>query len=341
MTAPIIAPARPPMDPATGIREIRLKPHQTSDALTATEDMFVIAHLGVPRVEPSTWSLAIDGLVGAPRRFSLGELKTRPKTIVKSVHACCGSPMEPTVPTRRVTNVRWGGVDLAGLLDELGVDPEARYLWSYGLDCGAFAGHEVDWYRKDLPLARLSAGGVLLAYELNGAALPAEHGFPLRLVVPGYYGTNSVKWLWRIHLAAERTVGLFASELYNDATGREDVAAGAPLRRPVWAIAPESIIVAPAPDAELDFGKPVEIRGWSWSFRGVSAVEVSVDDGVSFARAEIEERRGWAWQRFSLPWRPDRRGETVLSARAFEANGTVQPEDGARNAMHRVRVLVR
>jgi DMSO/TMAO reductase YedYZ molybdopterin-dependent catalytic subunit len=328
------------MDPASGIREIRLQPHQTTDALTATGDVFVIAHLGVPRVEAATWSLTIDGLVGKARSFSLDELKARRKTVVESVHQCCGSPMEPTVPTRRVTNVRWGGVDLAALLDELGVDAEARFLWSYGLDDGAFAGREVDWYRKDLPLARLAAGGVLLAYELNGEALPAEHGFPLRLVVPGYYGTNSVKWLWRMHLAHDRTRGLFASELYNDATSAEEVAAGEPARRPVRAIAPESIIVAPAPDAVIELGKPVQIRGWSWSFGGVSAVEVSVDDGGSFVRAGLEERRGFSWQRFSLAWQPERRGETMLSARAFEAGGAVQPADGARNAMHQVRVLV-
>ena len=118
------------------------------------------------------------------------------------MHQCCGSPLEPSVATRRVANVHWGGADLAAiLLDELEIDPRARFLWSYGLDGGDFAGTSCDWFVKDLPLARLAAGDVLLAYELNGAPLPAEHGFPLRLVVPGYYGTNSVKWLWRLQLA--------------------------------------------------------------------------------------------------------------------------------------------
>ena len=71
---------------------------------------------------------------------------------------------------------------------------------------GDFAGTSCDWFVKDLPVARLAAGDLLLAYELNGAPLPAEHGFPVRLVVPGYYGTNSVKWLWRLHLAEGRAV---------------------------------------------------------------------------------------------------------------------------------------
>ena len=175
---------------------------------------------------------------------------------------------------------------------------------------------------------------------MNGEPLPAEHGFPARLVVPGYFGTNSVKWLWRLHLADRRADGLFTTDFYNDSLSEADIAAGLPPRRPVWATAPESIIVAPSPEAALAAGEPVEIWGWAWSFRGIAAVEVSVDGGASFARADLEPKRGWAWQRFSLQWRPAARGEAVLCARALEAGGTTQPFEGARNAVHTVRVSV-
>jgi sulfane dehydrogenase subunit SoxC len=336
----IAVPARPPMDPASGIRLLKLQPHQMTDAVTATHDMFVIAHLGVPRVDPAAWSLTINGLVGSTRTLRLDELKALPKKVVEAVHNCCGSPLEPTAPTRRIANVRWGGVDLAALLDERGVDPRARFLWSYGLDGGDFFGKRCDWYLKNLPLARLKAGDVLIAYEMNGTPLLPEHGFPARLVVPGYYGTNSVKWLWRMQLAEEPAEGLFASELYNDELGADDVAAGLPPRRPVWATAPDSVIVTPAPDTVLAAGKPTELSGWAWSYRGVSSVLVSVDDGASFRRAELQERRGWAWQRFALPWTPTEPGKAILSARAVEAGGASQPPDAARNAMHQVRVVV-
>jgi sulfane dehydrogenase subunit SoxC len=340
-TLPANIPARPPMEPATGVRRIKLAPHQTVDRVTATGDLFVLAHLGVPRIDPAHWSLTIDGLVQRPLTLTLEALKARSKTVIEAVHQCCGSPMEPTVPTRRVSHVRWGGVDLAALLADAGISPEARFLWSYGLDGGGFAGTHCDWYLKDLPLDRLQAGGVVLAYELNGAPLPAEHGFPVRLVVPGYYGTNSVKWLWRLQLADRRAEGPFVSKLYNDTVDAADVAAGQRERRPVWAVVPESIIVAPAPDAMLARGEPVEIWGWAWSFRGIARVEVSTDDGATFCAASLEPRHGWSWQRFSFLWRPEKSGETLLSARAFDANGASQPVDGARNAIHTVKVVVR
>jgi hypothetical protein len=103
---------------------------------------------------------------------------------------------------------------------------------------------------------------------------------------------------------------------------------------------PESIIVSPSPEAVLTPGEPVEIWGWAWSFRGIATVEVSVDGGASFTRATLEPKRGWAWQRFALQWRPVARGETVLCARALEAGGATQPFEGARNAVHTVRVSV-
>ena len=333
-------PSRPPLDHAGGLRRTKLQPHELTAAITGVDDLFVLAHFGVPRVDAAQWALTIDGLVGRARRFTLSEIKARPKVVVESVHQCCGSPLEPRVPTRRVSNVRWAGADLTALLVDLDVDDDARFLWSFGLDGGAFAGASAEWFIKDLPRERLAAGGVLLAYELDGAPLPAEHGFPLRLVVPGYYGTNSVKWLWRLHLAHRRYDGLFTSRFYADEAGSDAVAAGQPPHRPVWATAPESVVVAPAPDSRLVHGEPTEIWGWAWSFRGIAALEITLDGGATFTRAFLEQRHGWAWQRFSLPWIPATRSHLSIAARAIEAGGVTQPWEGARNAMHVVNVIV-
>ena len=98
--------------------------------------------------------------------------------------------------------------------------------------------------------------------------------------------------------------------------------------------------MAPSPETVIAVGEPVEVWGWAWSFRGIAAVEISADGGASFTRVVVEPQRGWAWQRFALEWWPAVRGEAELCCRAFEAGGATQPFEGARNAIHTVRVSV-
>src|SRR3546814_12643734 len=111
------------MAPAGGVRTIRLTPHRMTDRVTATDDVLVLAHLGVPRVAAPEWSLTIDGQVRQPCTIGYDELVSRPKTVVEAVHQCRGNPLEPAMPTRRVTNVRWGGTDPHAPLHALGVAP--------------------------------------------------------------------------------------------------------------------------------------------------------------------------------------------------------------------------
>jgi len=183
-----------------------------------------------------------------------------------------------------------------------------------------------------MPLARLAEGGVLLAYAVNGEPLSPEHGHPLRLVIPGYYGTNAVKWLWRLELSEGRATGPFTTELYND----PDPVRGA--TRPVWQAPPESLIVAPAP-GQLTASE-TGIWGWAWAAEGVAKTEVSVDGGKSWSPARLEPRRQWSWQRFSFDWQPSSPGNFMLAARATDTRGAAQPLEKARNAVHTVAVTV-
>src|SRR2546430_2537837 len=128
------------------------------------------------------------------------------KVSVTSVHQCAGSPMAPSEPTQRVCNVTWAGARLADILAECEPRPTARFVWSTGADYGEFSGGSVEAYVKDLPINRVKSDA-LVAYEMNGAPLAPEHGFPARLVVPGFYGTNSVKWLTRMTLPEARAPG--------------------------------------------------------------------------------------------------------------------------------------
>ncbi|MGH7043241.1 MAG: molybdopterin-dependent oxidoreductase [Acetobacteraceae bacterium] len=321
-----------PMDPAHHMRRLVLQPHQTTEAVTPQRDLFVLAHLGIPRPDAARWRLDIAGLVERPVTLTLDDIKRLPARQIESFHQCAGAPRRPDIAMRRIANVVWTGVDLSDLLETCGIRAGARFLWAYGLDHGAYDGLDAKWYMKDLPLTRLGEGGVLLAYAVNGEELEPEHGFPLRLVIPGYYGTNTVKWLWRLELADRRADSPFTTVLYND----PDPSTGG--TRPVWEAPPESLIVAPAagPLAEA----AVEIWGWAWAATGVVQVEVSVDGGASWSPARVGPRRQWSWQRFAFDWHPAGAGSFALAARATDARGAVQPMDKARNAVHSIMVTV-
>jgi DMSO/TMAO reductase YedYZ molybdopterin-dependent catalytic subunit len=342
---PSLMPPRPILDPRGPYSRPPLKPHQLTAPVTPTQDLFVLAHFGVARVEPETWSLAIDGPVRRPRSYTLDELERHPTREIQAVHKCVGSPLALRVPTRRVANVAWGGVELPTLLDDVGVEESARYVWSYGLDDGAFppgAGPSKAAYRKDLTLERVDAGDALVAYELNGEPLPAEPGFPVRLVVPGWYGTNRGKWLYRLTLAERRADGPFTTTLttfYNDVLPGAD-GDGTPRTRPVWDVEPESVIVAPASEERLEAGRPVEIWGRAWAAKGIAAVGVSLDGGRTWHSATVEAREQWSWQRFSYTWRPAEAGVVTIACRATDLGGATQPLTGARNEIHAVDVTV-
>lgn len=325
------------LDPAGFFRRIPLQPHQLVDRITRREDVIVLCHLGVPRLTADSWSLEIGGLVERPIRLQFADLRSMPKAEIASVHQCAGSPLEPAVPTRRICNVVWGGVRLADILDRCGPLHQAAYVWSTGADHGSFAGVECGEYTKDLPVGRVTAD-VLVAFELNGAPLARENGYPVRLVVPGFYGTNSVKWLRRITLADRRADGPFTTRWYTDPVTD---AAGRPTgeTRPVWSIAPESVIASPAPGGMVDGSAPCEIWGWAWADGGVDAVDVSTD-GRTWLAASLEQRGGRAWQRFISTWWPEHLGEVTLYSRARTDDGRVQPAAGARNAVHAVTVTV-
>ncbi|HEY1365196.1 MAG TPA: molybdopterin-dependent oxidoreductase [Xanthobacteraceae bacterium] len=323
------------LDPHQFIRRIPLLPHQLQQRLTPVEGAIVLCHLGVPRLSREEWSLAIEGLLARPRTLSFPDLLRYEKIEVASVHQCAGSPLAPNEPTQRVCNVTWGGARLADILADCAPHPSARFVWSSGADHGTFGEVSVEAYVKDLPIERLNSD-VLVAYEMNGAQLAPENGFPARLVVPGFYGTNSVKWLTCITLAGERAQSPFTTRWYNDPVEGEP-----PGNRttPVWAIAPQSVIVAPAPNATIPRFGAVEVWGWAWADGGVSKVEVTADaDEWRLAALEPHSDRGW--QRFSISWTPAWPGVTTLASRATAVTGDTQPEMRTRNAIYRVPVKV-
>ena len=326
-----IAP-KPPLAKQGPIFDVNTGPLHWARRLTPTADLFVLAHLCVPNVSKSDWSLDICGLVDRPASISFDQLLSYPKRTIEAAVQCAGDPFEPAKPARLIANVRWGGVDLKELFQDVGVHPAASHLWAYGLDYGEFGGAQTSHYRKDVPLTQVATGDVMVAYELNGEPLSLEHGYPARLVVPDFYGTNSVKWLCRVELADKRAEGIFTTRLYNDR-----IQGGG--TKPVWVIEPESIFVSPAPDSKLQL-KASEIWGWAWSSSPIKLVEVSFDGGRTWWEAQTASRHEHSWQKFSIDWSPPQEGQYELRCRATDDQGRVQPATGARNSIHAVNVVV-
>ncbi|MFJ2580995.1 molybdopterin-dependent oxidoreductase [Kitasatospora aureofaciens] len=299
--------------------------------LTPVEHVFVRAHLGAPpELDASAWTLTVEGLVDRPLRLDLPALRALTQTRLTAVHECFGSPFRPDAPTRAVANLDWSGVTLSTVLDLAGPRPNARHVWFEGADTGTFAGESEVTYLKDLPLAQARAE-VLLAHTMNGEPLLPRHGFPVRAVAPRMFGTNSVKWLTRIVLAADRPDHMFTTRFYTRTLPGESEPG------PVREIDVNSKLLTPGDGRRVRAGA-CELAGRAWSFTEVVAVEIAVDDGP-WQPAVLEPRGPHpTWQRFALPYdlAP---GPHRIRSRATDTVGRVQPPTGARNAVHEIEVV--
>ena len=296
--------------------------------LTPVEQHYVRNHFGMPE-HPGT--LEIGGMVGRPTTITVAELRERPLETHVVTLECAGNGrrfLEPAVKGEQwslgaVGTAEWRGVRLGILLDEAEVLPAAVEVVFEGADSGmpAVLDHAIT-FERSLPVA--AAGDALVAIEMNGRPLPAEHGAPIRLIVPGRYGMASVKWLRRITAVEAPFRGFFQADRY--------VVDGEPL----GPIAPRALITSPADGATVAAGSPLAIRGYAWSGRGpIAAVNVSDDGGRSWQSAVLGAAQSpVAWRSFELAWSaPARLGDVALVARATDASGATQPLEQNWNSL--------
>jgi DMSO/TMAO reductase YedYZ molybdopterin-dependent catalytic subunit len=318
---------------------------------------FVLVHYDVPALDASSWRLTIDGLVERPRELSLADLETMPAAEATVTLECAGNGrarLEPrpfSMPWLEdgVGTARWKGASLRALLDETGVLDEAVELVFSGHDRG-FEGDVEGQYGRSLTIREALDGNALLAYEMNGAPLPPQHGFPVRLVVPGWYGMASVKWLTSIEAVGEPFRGHHQAVAYR--IQREPDEDGVPVPRmlPRALMIPPGIPSFPERRRSVDLGEIV-LEGRAWSGHGpVEAVAVSTDGGRTWDEAALDRDvdSPWAWCRWQLVWTPAAAGEVELVCRARDAAGNVQPLEPAwnvggyaNNAVQRLTVTVR
>ncbi|GFF24626.1 hypothetical protein IFM58399_00732 [Aspergillus lentulus] len=313
-------------------------PHELDTHMTPDAQLFQTIHMGAAVVDPNQWRLIVDGMVLHPFMLNLRQLQSMPRTSITTFHECYGSPLlPPTRAVRRVGNVRWTGVRLRTLLQMARPQRSASYVWSEGLDGGIFADVWADRYQKDLPLEKAIAPEVLLAFEINGAPLDKERGGPVRLVVPGWYGTNSTKWISHISLQDKRATGPYTTLFYNeidpaDPDGQQ--------RRPVWKVEPNSIIVRPRPGATFASGHTITVIGRAWACEEIVQVEISTDGGNSWCNAQLTPRREFEWQLFQQRVVLSRGGLYTITARATDKCGQQQPLSNRRNLVSTVSISV-
>ncbi|MCT9009091.1 sulfite oxidase [Streptomyces sp. NPDC054766] len=298
---------------------------------------YVLTHYDIPYAEEASWQLVLGGRVRRPLLLGVDELKAYPAVRQRVTMECAGNGRALLMPrpvsqpwlVEAVGTAEWTGVPLRMLLAEAGVGQDAVDVVFTGADHGVERGVEQD-YRRALPLdvARGDEPEVLVAYAMNGAPLPPQHGHPLRLVVPGWYGMAHVKWLREITVTETPFRGFqqaVAYRLRQDA-GEEG--------EPVTRIAPRALLVPPGfPDfmSRVRAVRPgtVTLTGRAWSGRApVTGVEVSTDEGRSWCPAELDRANDhrWAWRAWRFTWTATP-GRHVLSARATDAEGHTQPLD--------------
>lgn len=316
---------------------------------------YLLTHYDIPDVDPATWRLEVGGLVERPLSLSLDDLRARRAVELAVTMECAGNGrahVEPHVVSQpwlleAVGTARWRGVPVAAVLDEAGVSEDVIEAVFTGLDRGLEGGEE-QAYERSLAVGELMASDALLAYAVNGVPLPPQHGFPLRLVVPGWYGMTSVKWLSRITLVDEPFAGYQQRHSYR--VRQEENEAGVP----ITSIAPRALMSPPGiPDfltrARVVEAGTCELTGRAWSGRAeVEAVDVSVDGGETWAPAEVGPAAlgRYAWQAWTFVWEATP-GEYELCCRARDAAGNEQPLAPAwnlggyvNNAVQRVSVTV-
>jgi sulfite oxidase len=349
--ADLIVHEQDPFNAETGLAGLAEGP------LTATDAFYVRGHGPVPEIDPAAWHLRVDGVVGRELELSLATLREAFRQCeVTATLQCAGNRRAGLIAVRDIPGeapwgpgatgtATWTGVALADVLAVARPAPEAAHVGFEGADLCAEAS-PAQRFGGSIPLDKAGRPEVLLAWAMNGEPLPPVHGAPLRVVVPGYIGARSVKWLERIEVRSNPWQGYFQDVAYRLLP--EDGTPGPGEGMPLGLIALNSDVLSPA-DGETVAAGPVEVRGYAFAGgeRHVARVDVSLDGGATWAQADLLEDLGrWAWRqwRITLDLEP---GEHEILVRAWDSSAATQPEDDAslwnpkgyvNNARPRVRV---
>lgn len=325
------------------------------DLVTPANSFFVRNHFPIPQLDSSVWRLSVSGEVERPYSLGLDGLKQLPGKELLVLMECAGNSRSSVQPPIQglmwdngaVSTARWSGVTLGSVLALAGLGDGAVEVLLEGADRGKEWGVDGEMgYAMSLPMEKALHPDTILAYDMNGERLSTEHGYPLRAVVPGWFGMASVKWLTGIRVLSQPFRGFHQSDYYVYVD--EGLNNGLPKER-VTSLQVKSLVTWPGRGEILTTGRQ-EIRGMAWSGQGpVTKVEVSTDDGRTWNQANLEYSESpYAWRRWTSSWDASQPGYFLIRARATDQMGNVQPVKAkwnyrgfANNSIHAVPVQVR
>ncbi|MCS7101400.1 MAG: sulfite oxidase [Burkholderiaceae bacterium] len=326
--------------------------------VTPTNRMFIRNNLLTPEIDAAKHRLTVKGLVERELTFSVEELKRNFKAVtIQAMLECAGAGRTAYQPTPRGTPwsptggmgcPRWTGVRLADVLKAAGIRANAVHVAGQGADFGEVA--TAAPVIRSIPVAKAMEPNTLIVWDMNGEPLPPVHGFPIRLLVPGWAGSASTKWLTTLTVLDAPFKGTYMDDSYR--MPRYPVAPGD--RMPADTVSTEacpvkSMITSPAPNAKYKLGDPILVRGKAWVGEGaIERVEISLDEGVTWQRAQLDPPGDkYAWRGFRFLFRPTRPGYQTFLARAWDDKGNAQPIVATWNPLgyfwngiHRVGVIV-
>ena len=302
--------------------------------ITSNDAHYVRSHLSFPNVELNNWNLTVEGEVNRSLKLTMREIRGFQEVTRTVTLECSGNGRafaDPPVAGLQwekgaVGTARWTGIPLRDVLMKAQVQPNAKHVILNGADMPIRA---VPDFVRSIPIEKAMHPDTILAYRMNGAALPVLHGFPLRLIVPGWEAAASTKWIVDIQISEAEASGFFMQTAYR--IPNRPIAPGTLVDPkdtiPYTALSVKSIFTSPLDGAMVPMGSSIQLRGFAWAGEAdITQVDVSTDAGSTWNIAVLDnDKARYTWRRFRYLWKPPAAKSFVVMSRATDSQGRTQP----------------
>jgi sulfite oxidase len=302
--------------------------------ITSNDLHYVRCHLQTPKIDVNGWNLVIEGEVNQSVTLTMREIRQLSETSRIVTLECAGNGRvysDPPVAGLQwekgaVGTARWTGISLRDVLNKAGVKRTGRHIIMNGMDEPMAS---VPDFVRSIPIEKAMHPDTILAYKMNGEDIPSDHGFPLRLIVPGWEAAASTKWIKNIRVSETEADGFFFKTAYR--IPNRSVPPGSTVDPndmiPYTALDVKSVLTFPLEGTTIRLGASIELRGFAWAGEvDITRVDVSTDFGRTWTAASLDPQRArYAWRRFRHVWKPAMRGSFIVMSRATDSDGRTQP----------------